>query len=120
MRPPSRSVLQRLAGPPAIPLEKPASSGSAWAHRRDDHVQQGHASQNRWNPTRFDDCRYDWWRTGATEHIPRTRTHTIVADPSGINTGTITLPLMACLSVALNLDGAATTGTYTITINPQT
>lgn len=46
--------------------------------------------------------------------LPTTGTYTIVVDPSGTNTGTITLKLMSYLSGTLNLDGAATTSTISI------
>ena len=45
--------------------------------------------------------------------LPTTGTYTIVVDPAGTNTGTITLTLMSYLSDTLNLDGAATTTTIT-------
>ena len=43
--------------------------------------------------------------------LPTTGTYTIVVDPTGIYTGTITLKLMSYLSGALNLNGTATTST---------
>ncbi|MDI3462975.1 MAG: hypothetical protein OJF50_001796 [Nitrospira sp.] len=43
--------------------------------------------------------------------LPTTGTYTIVVDPSGINTGNITLTLMSNLSGTLNLDGTATVST---------
>jgi hypothetical protein len=43
--------------------------------------------------------------------LPTTGTYTIVVDPSGTNTGNITLTLMAYLSGTLNLDGTPTTST---------
>ena len=43
--------------------------------------------------------------------LPTTGTYTIVVDPSGTYTGTITLTLMSYLSGSLNLDGTATTST---------
>jgi YD repeat-containing protein len=46
--------------------------------------------------------------------LPTTGTYTIVIDPSGTNTGTITLKLMSYLSGTLNLNGAATTSTISI------
>jgi hypothetical protein len=45
--------------------------------------------------------------------LPATGTYTIVIDPSGVNTGNITLTLMSYLSGTLNLDGTATTTTIT-------
>lgn len=45
--------------------------------------------------------------------LPTTGTYTIVVDPSGTNTGNITLTLMSYLSDTLNLNGAATTTTIT-------
>ena len=45
--------------------------------------------------------------------LPTTGTYTIVIDPSGTNTGNITLTLMSYLSGILNLNGAATTTTIT-------
>lgn len=45
--------------------------------------------------------------------LPTTGTYTIVVDPSGVNTGNITLTLMSYLSGTLNLDGTATTTTIT-------
>lgn len=45
--------------------------------------------------------------------LPTTGTYTIVVDPGGTNTGTITLTLMSYLSGTLNLDGTATTTTIT-------
>lgn len=45
--------------------------------------------------------------------LPATGTYTIVVDPSGVNTGNITLTLMSYLSGTLNLDGTATTTTIT-------
>lgn len=46
--------------------------------------------------------------------LPTTGTYTIVVDPTGVNTGNITLKLMSYLSGTLNLDGAATTSTISI------
>ena len=46
--------------------------------------------------------------------LPTTGTYTIIIDPSGTNTGTITLKLMSYLSGTLNLNGAATTSTISI------
>lgn len=43
--------------------------------------------------------------------LPTTGTYTIVVDPSGTNTETITLTLMSNLSGTLNLDGTATVST---------
>lgn len=43
--------------------------------------------------------------------LPTTGTYTIVVDPSGTNTGNITLTLMSYLSGTLNLDGTATVST---------
>lgn len=43
--------------------------------------------------------------------LPTTGTYTIVIDPAGTNTGTITLTLMSYLSGTLNLDGTATVST---------
>ncbi len=45
--------------------------------------------------------------------LPTTGTYTIVIDPAGTNTGTITLKLMSYLSGTLNLNGTATTTTIT-------
>jgi YD repeat-containing protein len=45
--------------------------------------------------------------------LPTAGTYTIVVDPAGTNTGTITLKLMSYLTGALNLDGTATTATIT-------
>lgn len=45
--------------------------------------------------------------------LPTTGTYTIVVDPSGTNTGNITLTLMSYLSGTLNLDGTPTTTTIT-------
>jgi hypothetical protein len=45
--------------------------------------------------------------------LPTTGTYTIVIDPSGVNTGTLTLTLMSYLSGTLNLDGTATTTSIT-------
>jgi len=45
--------------------------------------------------------------------LPTTGTYTIVVDPSGTNTGNITLTLMSYLSGTLNLNGTATTTTIT-------
>jgi hypothetical protein len=45
--------------------------------------------------------------------LPTTGTYTIVVDPSGTNTGNITLTLMSYLSGTLNLDGSPTTSTVT-------
>ncbi|UVT15742.1 MAG: IPT/TIG domain-containing protein [Nitrospira sp.] len=45
--------------------------------------------------------------------LPTTGTYTIVVDPSGTNTGTITLTLMSYLSSTLNLDGTPTTTNIT-------
>lgn len=45
--------------------------------------------------------------------LPTTGTYTIVIDPSGTNTGAITLKLMSYLSGTLNLNGTATTTTIT-------
>ncbi len=45
--------------------------------------------------------------------LPTTGTYTLVVDPAGIYTGNITLKLMSYLTVALNLDGAATVATIT-------
>lgn len=45
--------------------------------------------------------------------VPTTGTYTIVVDPSGVNTGNITLTLMSYLSGTLNLNGTATTTTIT-------
>ena len=43
--------------------------------------------------------------------LPTTGPYTIVVDPAGVNTGTITLKLMSYLSGTLNLNGAATVST---------
>jgi YD repeat-containing protein len=43
--------------------------------------------------------------------LPATGTYTLVVDPSGTNTGNITLTLMSYLSGTLNLDGTPTTST---------
>ncbi|WHZ29952.1 MAG: hypothetical protein OJF51_004754 [Nitrospira sp.] len=43
--------------------------------------------------------------------LPTTGTYTLVVDPSGTNTGNITLKLMSYLSGTLNLDGTPTTST---------
>jgi YD repeat-containing protein len=45
--------------------------------------------------------------------LPTTGTYTIVIDPDGTHTGTITLKLMSYLSGTLNLNGTATTTTIT-------
>lgn len=45
--------------------------------------------------------------------LPATGTYTIVVDPTGTNTGTITLKLMSYLSGTLNLNGAATVASLT-------
>lgn len=45
--------------------------------------------------------------------LPTTGTYTIVVDPSGTNTGNITLTLMSNLTGTLNLNGTATTTTIT-------
>lgn len=45
--------------------------------------------------------------------LPTTGTYTLVVDPSGTNTGNITLTLMSYLSGTLNLDGTPTTTTIT-------
>jgi len=45
--------------------------------------------------------------------LPTTGTYTIVVDPAGTNTGTITLKLMSDLTGVLNLDGTATIATIT-------
>ncbi len=45
--------------------------------------------------------------------LPSTGIYTIVVDPAGTNTGTITLTLMSYLSDTLNLNGTATTTTVT-------
>lgn len=45
--------------------------------------------------------------------LPTTGTYTIVVDPAGTNTGTITLTLMSYLSDTLTLNGTATTTTIT-------
>lgn len=46
--------------------------------------------------------------------LPTTGTYTIVVDPSGTNTGTITLKLMSYLSGTLNLNSTPTTSTISI------
>ena len=46
--------------------------------------------------------------------LSTTGTYTIVIDPSGTNTGSITLKLMSYLSGTLNLNGAPTTSTISI------
>ncbi|OQW36993.1 MAG: hypothetical protein A4E19_14765 [Nitrospira sp. SG-bin1] len=46
--------------------------------------------------------------------LPTTGTYTIVVDPSGTNTGTITLTLMSYLSGTLNMDGTPTTSTISV------
>ena len=46
--------------------------------------------------------------------LPTTGSYTIVIDPAGTNTGTITLKLMSYLSGTLNLNGAATTSTISV------
>jgi hypothetical protein len=48
-----------------------------------------------------------------TSTLPTTGTYTIVVDPSGVNTGSITLKLMSYLSGTLNLNGAATVASIT-------
>lgn len=45
--------------------------------------------------------------------LPTTGTYTIVVDPAGVNTGSITLKLMSYLSGTLNLNGAATVAALT-------
>ena len=45
--------------------------------------------------------------------LPTTGTYTIVVDPAGTNTGSITLTLMSYLTDTLNVDGTATTTTIT-------
>jgi YD repeat-containing protein len=46
--------------------------------------------------------------------LPTTGTYTVVVDPGGVNTGTITLKLMSFLSGTLNLDGTPTTSSFSI------
>jgi len=46
--------------------------------------------------------------------LPTTGTYTIVIDPAGTNTGSITLKLMSYLSGTLNLDGTPTTSTISV------
>jgi YD repeat-containing protein len=46
--------------------------------------------------------------------LPTTGTYTIVVDPTGTNTGNMTLKLMSYLSGTLNLNGAATVSTISV------